>query len=121
LSKRRVVVTGLGIVSPLGSAVDTAWDGIVNGRSGVGRITRMDVSAFPVQIGAQVVGFTAEDYMSTKDVRKFDPFVPFGFASAAQAIRDSGLTVNDENTSRIGVAMGAGIGGLSTIEDNTAK
>ncbi len=121
MSKRRVVVTGLGIVSPLGSAVDTAWDGIVNGRSGVGRITRMDVSAFPVQIGAQVVGFTAEDYMSTKDVRKFDPFVPFGFASAAQAIRDSGFTVNDENTSRIGVAMGAGIGGLSTIEDNTAK
>ena len=121
MSKRRVVVTGLGIVSPLGSAVDTAWDGIVNGRSGVGRITRMDVSAFPVQIGAQVVGFTAEDYMSPKDVRKFDPFVPFGFASAVQAIKDSGFIVNDENTSRIGVAMGAGIGGLSTIEENTAK
>jgi 3-oxoacyl-[acyl-carrier-protein] synthase II len=121
LSKRRVVVTGLGIVSPLGSAVETAWDGIVNGRSGVGRITRMDVSAFPVQIGAQVVGFTAEDYMSPKDVRKFDPFVPFGFASAVQAVKDSGFTVNDENTSRIGVAMGAGIGGLSTIEENTAK
>jgi len=121
LSKRRVVVTGLGIISPLGSSVDTAWDGIVNGRSGVGRITRMDVSAFPVQIGAQVVGFHAEDYMSTKDVRKFDPFVPFGFASAFQAIKDSGFTVNDENTARIGVAMGAGIGGLSTIEENTAK
>jgi 3-oxoacyl-[acyl-carrier-protein] synthase II len=121
LSKRRVVVTGLGIVSPLGSSVQTAWDSIVNGRSGVGRITRMDVSAFPVRIGAQVVGFNAEDYMSTKDVRKFDPFVPFGFASAHQAIKDSGFLVTDENTARIGVAIGAGIGGLSTIEENTAK
>jgi len=121
LSKRRVVVTGLGIVSPLGSDIASAWDGIVNGRSGVGRVTRMDVSAFPVQIGAQVVGFNAEDYMSAKDVRKFDPFVPFGFASAVQAIKDSGFVVTDENTARIGVAMGAGIGGLSTIEENTAK
>ena len=121
MSKRRVVVTGLGIVSPLGSSVASAWDGIVNGRSGVGRITRLDVSAFPVQIGAQVVGFNAEDYMSPKDVRKFDPFVPFGFASGVQAIKDSGFEVTDANTSRIGVAMGAGIGGLSTIEENTAK
>ena len=79
------------IVSPLGSTIASAWDGIVNGRSGVGRITRMDVSAFPVQIGAQAAGFTAEDYMSPKDVRKFDPFVPFGFASAVQAIKDSAL------------------------------
>ena len=121
MSKRRVVVTGLGIVSPLGSDIASAWDGIVNGRSGVGRVTRMDVSAFPVQIGGQVVGFNAEDYMSAKDVRKFDPFVPFGFASAVQAIKDSGFVVTDENTARIGVAMGAGIGGLSTIEENTAK
>ncbi|HEX7374033.1 MAG TPA: beta-ketoacyl-ACP synthase II [Steroidobacteraceae bacterium] len=121
MSKRRVVVTGLGIVSPLGSTIASAWDGIVNGRSGVGRITRMDVSAFPVQIGAQAVGFTAEDYMSPKDVRKFDPFVPFGFASAVQAIKDSGFEVNEANSPRIGVAIGAGIGGLSTIEDNTEK
>jgi 3-oxoacyl-[acyl-carrier-protein] synthase II len=121
LSKRRVVVTGLGIVSPLGSTIASAWDGIVNGRSGVGRITRMDVSAFPVQIGAQAAGFTAEDYMSPKDVRKFDPFVPFGFASAVQAIKDSGFEVNEANSPRIGVAIGAGIGGLSTIEENTEK
>jgi 3-oxoacyl-[acyl-carrier-protein] synthase II len=93
----------------------------VNGRSGVGPITRMDVSAFPVRIGAQVTGFSAEEYMSPKDVRKFDPFVPFGVASAMQAVKDSGFEVTDENSPRIGVAMGAGIGGLSTIEENTAK
>jgi 3-oxoacyl-[acyl-carrier-protein] synthase II len=121
LSKRRVVVTGLGIVSPLGSSISTAWDGIVNGRSGVGPITRLDVSAFPVRIGAQVTGFAVEEYMSPKDVRKFDPFVPFGVASAMQAVKDSGFEVTDENSPRIGVAMGAGIGGLSTIEENTAK
>ncbi len=121
MSRRRVVVTGLGIVSPLGSTVDTAWDGIVNGRSGIGPITRLDVSAFPCRIGGEVKGFDVERYLSAKDVRKFDPFVPFGFASAAQAIEDSGLEIGEGNCSRIGVAMGAGIGGLSTIEDNTAK
>jgi 3-oxoacyl-[acyl-carrier-protein] synthase II len=121
LSKRRVVVTGLGIVSPMGSTIATAWDGIVNGRSGVALITRMDMSAFPVRIGGQVSGFTAEDYMAAKDLRKFDPFVPFGFASAVQAVRDSGIEVTEANSPRIGVAMGAGIGGLSTIEENTAK
>jgi 3-oxoacyl-[acyl-carrier-protein] synthase II len=121
LSKRRVVVTGLGIVSPLGSTIDTAWDGIVNGRSGIGPITKLDVSAFPCRIGGEAKGFVAEDYMPAKDVRKFDPFVPFGFASAAQAIRDSGFEVTEQNSERIGVAMGAGIGGLSTIEENTAK
>ena len=121
MSRRRVVVTGLGIVSPLGSTVATAWDGIVNGRSGIGLVTKMDLSAFPVRIGGQVQGFQAEDYMAPKDVRKFDPFVPFGVASAVQAIKDSGFEVTAENCARIGVAMGAGIGGLSTIEENTAK
>jgi 3-oxoacyl-[acyl-carrier-protein] synthase II len=108
-------------VSPLGSTVATAWDGIVNGRSGIGLVTKMDLSAFPVRIGGQVQGFQAEDYMAPKDVRKFDPFVPFGVASAVQAIKDSGFEVTAENCARIGVAMGAGIGGLSTIEENTAK
>ena len=121
LSRRRVVVTGLGIVSPIGSTVASAWDGIVNGRSGIRTITKLDVCAFPVRIGGEVVGFNAEDYMSLKDVRKFDPFVPFGFAAAVQAIKDSGFQVTEENSARIGVAIGAGIGGLSTIEENTAK
>jgi len=121
LSRRRVVVTGLGIVSPLGSTVATAWEGIVNGRSGIGLIDKMDLSAFPVRIGGQARDFVAEDYLAPKDVRRFDPFVPFGVASATQAIRDSGFEVNETNCARIGVAMGAGIGGLSTIEDNTEK
>ena len=121
MKSRRVVVTGLGIVSPMGSTVDSAWDGIVNGRSGIRTVTKLDVSAFAARIGGEVVGFNAEEYMSPKDVRKFDPFVPFGFAAAVQAVRDSGIQVTEENSPRIGVAIGAGIGGLSTIEENTAK
>src|SRR5262245_2956871 len=105
----------------MGSTVASAWDGIINGRSGIRTVTRLDVSAFPARIGGEVVGFNAEEYMSTKDIRKFDPFVPFGFAAAVQAVRDSGIEVTEENSPRIGVAIGAGIGGLSTIEENTAK
>jgi 3-oxoacyl-[acyl-carrier-protein] synthase II len=101
--------------------VASAWDGIVNGRSGIRTITKLDVSAFPARIGGEVVGFNAEEYMSLKDIRKFDPFVPFGFAAAVQAFKDSGIQVTEENSARIGVAIGAGIGGLSTIEENTAK
>jgi 3-oxoacyl-[acyl-carrier-protein] synthase II len=121
LTKRRVVVTGLGIVSPVGSTVASAWDAVSNGRSGIVTLTRLDTTAFPVHIGGEVVGFNAEDYMSAKDVRKFDPFVPFGFAAAVQAVTDSGLEVNESNSPRVGVAMGAGIGGLSTIEETTAR
>jgi len=121
LTKRRVVITGLGIVSPVGSTVAGAWEGVCNGRSGITTIGKLDTSAFPVHIGGEVVGFDAEDYMSPKDARKFDPFVSFGVAAAVQAIRDSGIEVNEANSPRVGVAMGAGIGGLSTIEENTAK
>ncbi|RPI12974.1 MAG: beta-ketoacyl-[acyl-carrier-protein] synthase II [Lysobacterales bacterium] len=121
MTKRRVVVTGLGIVSPLGSTVADAWDGVVNGRSGIVRLTKLDTSAFPVHIGGEVIGFDAEAYLSPKDVRRFDPFVPFGVAAGVQAIRDSGLAIDESNAPRVGVAMGAGIGGLSTIEENTAK
>ena len=105
----------------MGSTVASAWDGIVNGRSGIRTITKLDVSAFPARIGGEVVGFNAEEYMSPKDIRKFDPFVPFGFAAAVQAVKDSGIEVTEENSPRIGVAIGAGIGGLSTIEENTEK
>jgi 3-oxoacyl-[acyl-carrier-protein] synthase II len=121
LEKRRVVITGLGIVSPVGSTVASAWDSICNGRSGIRTITKLDVSAFPCRIGGEVVDFNPEDFMPPKDVRKFDPFVPMGFAASVQAITDSGFEVTDENSSRIGVVIGAGIGGLSTIEENTAK
>jgi 3-oxoacyl-[acyl-carrier-protein] synthase II len=121
LEKRRVVVTGLGIVSPVGSTVASAWDNICNGRSGIRTITKLDVSVFPVRIGGEVVDFNPEDFMPAKDVRKFDPFVPMGFAASGQAIKDSGFEVTEENSPRIGVVIGAGIGGLSTIEENTAK
>ena len=121
MEKRRVVITGLGIVSPVGSTVASAWDSICNGRSGIRTITKLDVSAFPCRIGGEVVDFNPEDFMPAKDVRKFDPFVPMGFAASVQAIEDSGFEVTEENSPRIGVVIGAGIGGLSTIEENTAK
>ena len=121
MTKRRVVITGLGIVSPLGSTVADAWNGICNGRSGIRAITRLDTSAFPCRIGGEVVGFNAEDYMPAKDVRRFDPFVSYGIAAAIQAVQESGIEVTEANAPRIGIVMGAGIGGLHTIEDTTAK
>jgi 3-oxoacyl-[acyl-carrier-protein] synthase II len=121
LSKRRVVITGLGIVSPVGSTVETAWKNLLEGRSGIGPITRFDVSAFPVRFGGSVAGFEAEKYLSPKDLRKMDPFMHYGYAAAADALKDSGIVVTPENSARIGVAMGAGIGGLDTIEENYRK
>jgi 3-oxoacyl-[acyl-carrier-protein] synthase II len=121
LSKRRVVVTGLGIVSPVGSTVASAWQNILAGKSGIAPITSFDVSAFPVRFGGAVQGFSAEQYLSPKDLRKMDPFMHYGFAAAIDAFRDTGIEVTAENSPRIGVAMGSGIGGLSTIEDNYEK
>lgn len=121
MSKRRVVITGLGIVSPVGSTIDSAWAAVLAGQSGIGPITRFDVSNFPVRFGGAVKGFNAEDYLSPKDLRKIDPFMHYGYAAGAQSLQDSGLVVTSENAPRIGVAMGAGIGGLDTIEENYAK
>jgi len=109
------------MITPLGSSVAKAWDAVCNGHSGIATLTRLDTTGFPVHIGGEVRDFNAEEYMSAKDVRRFDPFVPFGFAAGVQAVRDSGLAIDAGNAPRIGVAMGAGIGGLSTIEENTAK
>jgi len=121
LSKRRVVITGLGIVSPVGSTVDTAWHNVLEGKSGIVPISTFDVSAFPVRFHGAVTGFDAEQYLPAKELRKMDPFMHYGYAAAADAIKDSGLVVTPENTTRIGVAMGAGIGGLHTIEENHTK
>jgi 3-oxoacyl-[acyl-carrier-protein] synthase II len=121
LSKRRVVVTGLGIVSPVGSTIESAWANILAGKSGIAPITRFDVSSFPVRFGGAVAGFDAEKYLSPKDLRKMDPFMHYGFAAAADALKDSAIVVTAENSPRIGVAMGAGIGGLDTIEANYEK
>jgi 3-oxoacyl-[acyl-carrier-protein] synthase II len=116
LSTRRVVVTGLGMVSPLGLSVSETWAGILAGRSGVSRVESFDVSAFPCQISASVKNFEAERYMPAKDVKKLDTFIHYGIAAAIEAIQDAKLAVTEENAHRIGVAIGSGIGGLPLIE-----
>jgi 3-oxoacyl-[acyl-carrier-protein] synthase II len=126
LSKRRIVVTGLGIISPVGSTVDTAWHDVLAGISGIGPVTRFDASNFPVRFGGSVKGFNCDDYITSKEQRRMDPFMQYGVAAGLQAFKDTGLVVTDENSSRIGVLMGAGIGGLGTIEEtedayNSAK
>ena len=116
MSKRRVVVTGLGIVSPVGNSVAQAWESILAGRSGVGLVTHFDASALPVQIAAEVKDFHAEDWMPAKDVKKMDVFIHYGMAAAIQAIEDAGLGENEADAEQIGVAIGSGIGGLPGIE-----
>jgi len=120
LSKRRVVVTGLGIISPVGSTIDTAWENIKAGKSGIDRINPdlFDSSAFSVQIAGNVSGFTADDYITPKDQKKMDLFVQYGMAAGIQAVADAGLEVTEQNAERIGVSIGSGIGGLGTIERN---
>jgi 3-oxoacyl-[acyl-carrier-protein] synthase II len=121
MSRRRVVVTGLGIVSPVGSQVAEAWDNVLNGRSFIGPITRFDVSAYPTRFAGDVRGFNADDYLPPKESRRMDGFLQYGFAAASQALKDSGLEVTEANAERIGVAVGAGIGGLDTIQSNHFK
>jgi 3-oxoacyl-[acyl-carrier-protein] synthase II len=120
LSKRRVVVTGLGIVSPVGSSLATAWDNIKAGKSGINTISSelFDASEFSVRIAGNVKGFKVDDYIKPKDQKKMDTFIHYGIAAGVDAIRDSGLEVTEANAERIGVLMGSGIGGLQTIERN---
>jgi len=112
------VITGLGIVSPVGSTVDEAWANILAGRSGIGPITRFDASRFPTRFGGAVAGFDVDAYLAPKDARKMDTFMHYGIAASRQAIEDSGIEVSEANAHRIGVAVGAGIGGIETIERN---
>jgi len=118
MSRRRVVVTGMGLVTPLGTNLDDSWQGILAGRSGVAPIEGFDTSAFTTRFGAQVKGFDVENFMSKKDARKMDLFIQYGMAAAIQAITDSGLETTEENAGRIGCAIGSGIGGLPMIEKN---
>ena len=118
---RRVVVTGMGIVSPVGNDIDTAWQNICEGRSGIGPITEIDASEFATQIAGEVRDFNIGDFISPRDARRMDTFMHYGIAASVNAVKDSGLEVTEENSHRIGVAMGAGIGGLATIEDNHNK
>jgi 3-oxoacyl-[acyl-carrier-protein] synthase II len=117
-AKRRVVVTGLGIVSPVGNSVSAAWENILAGRSGISRITRYDASAYRSQIAGEVRDFQVTDYVAAKEVRRMDAFIHYGVAASAQALRDSGIEVTDANRQRIGCMVGSGIGGLPLIEDN---
>ena len=116
MSKRRVVVTGLGIVSPVGSTVDSAWQSILRGESGIGLITRFDTSAFATRIGGAVKGFTVGDYIPPKEARRMDEFIHYGVAAGIQAVTGSGIDFSKLDPERCGVIAGAGIGGLSTIE-----
>ncbi len=117
MSKRRVVVTGLGIVSPVGSDVATAWSSILAGQSGIKPITRIDVSAFATKFAGEVSGFDVTQYITAKDARRMDPFMHYGMGAGIQAVADSGIDFTKENGERAGAIMGSGIGGLAGIED----
>ncbi len=116
MSKRRVAVTGLGIVSPVGNDIGSAWSAILAGRSGIGPVTRFDTANFPVHFGGEIRGLELEPYMTPKDARRMDAFMQYGVVAGMQAMRDSGLVVTEANSERIGVMMGAGMGGLESIE-----
>lgn len=120
MAKRRVVVTGLGIISPVGNTVDVAWSNLVAGKSGIGRISRFDASGFASQIAGEVKDFDVTKFLSAKEARRMDTFIHYGMVAGIEAIRDSGLAVTEQNAERIGVNIGSGIGGLPLIEDTHA-
>ncbi len=118
MSKRRVVITGLGLLTPVGNTVEESWRNIVAGKSGIAPITSFDASEFSVRISGSVKNFDPLDYISKKEIKKMDAFIHYGLAAGIQALDDSGIEVTDANAERIGVAIGSGIGGLPTIEKN---
>lgn len=113
---RRVVVTGVGLVSPLGNTTEATWSGLLEGRSGAGAISRFDTDGYAVRIAAEVKGFDPEDWVDPKEVKKFDLFVHYAVAASDMALSASGLEINDQNADRVGVVIGSGIGGLPLIE-----
>ncbi len=117
MSRRRVVVTGLGMVSSVGHDVESTWKAILNGKSGIGPITSFDASKFATQISASVKDFDVSPYLEAKEARKLDTFIQYGMAAGIQAMQDSGIEVGEENADRIGCIVGSGIGGLGSIED----
>ena len=121
MSRRRVVITGLGIVSPVGNTVDESWQSILAGRSGIGPVTKFDASTFPTKIAGEVKNFDICTYLTQKDARRMDTFIHYGMAAGIQAIRDAGFSEKPENAERFGVAIGSGIGGLPLIENTKAE
>ncbi len=120
-SQRRVVITGLGCVSPVGNTVADAWDAVISGKSGIATITKFDATPFSTHFAGEVKGFRIEDYIPAKEARHMDTFIHYGMAAGMQAMQDSGLVVTEENAERIGVIVGSGIGGLPLIEDTHAE
>ena len=118
MAKRRVVITGLGIVSPVGTGITQAWQNIVDGKSGITRITRFDASLFSSKIAGEVKGFDVDKFLSAKDARRMDVFIHYGLAAGMEAIKDAGIEVTEQNAERIGVNIGSGIGGLPMIENS---
>jgi len=116
LSKRRIVITGLGIISPVGLTVKESWENIKAGKSGIAPITSFDVSAFSARFGGTIKNFDAKNYIAPKDVKKMDPFIHYGMAASIEAVEDSGIEVTEENAERIGVSVSSGIGGIYSIE-----
>ena len=116
--QRKVVVTGLGIVSPVGSTVKSAWENITNGFSGIKRIEAFDASNFSVQISGPVLDFNVDDFIDSKEQKKMDKFIHYGLAAGIMAIEDSGIEINENNSNLVGVSIGSGIGGLPYIEKN---
>jgi 3-oxoacyl-[acyl-carrier-protein] synthase II len=117
LSKRRVVITGLGAITPLANTVSATWDGIINGKSGISFIDSFDISSFATTFGGVIRNFDISKYISEKDAKRMDGFIHYGIAAGCQAFEDSGLEVTDSNAERIGVAIGSGIGGITGIEE----
>ena len=120
MSRRRVVITGLGIVCPVGNSIAEAWSNITAAKSGITRITKFDASTFACQIAGEVKGFDIADYVQPKEARRMDAFIHYGMAAAIQAVKDAGIEVTPENAERIGCVIGSGIGGLPLIEDTHA-
>lgn len=118
---RRVVVTGMGMVSPLGNDLTTSWDGIVHGRSGIAPIVQIDASKFPTQIAGEIKGFDPMKFVSVKDAKKMDSFIYYGIGAAFMALDDAGLEINEINAERVGALIGSGIGGVFGIEEQTIK
>lgn len=118
MSKRRVVVTGMGMLSPVGNTVEASWKALLAGQSGISLIEHFDTTAFATRFAGLVKDFNCEEYLSRKDARKMDLFIQYGIAAGLQALDDSGLTVTEANAHRMGVAIGSGIGGLGLIEEN---
>lgn len=121
VAKRRVVVTGMGMLSPLGNSFEETWTNILAGKSGISEITRFDTEGFNTRFAGEIKDFDPQEYIAKKELKKMDRFIQFGIVAGVQAMRDSGLEVTEENASRVGVSIGSGIGGLELIEENHHK